>query len=68
MHGVLGRNGPVTKEEARLRCLAALPRPTVADRMAAYKRIADGLAAVTLAALFLGIPALCGIAYQAVAL
>ena len=68
MHGVLGRNGPMTKGEARLRCLAALPRPTVADRVAADKRIADGLAAVTLAALFLGLPALCGIAYQAVAL
>lgn len=68
MHGVLGRNGPMTKEEARLRCLAALPRPKVADLEKSDKRIADGLAAVTLAALFLGLPALCGIAYQAVGL
>lgn len=68
MQGAFGRNGPVTKEEARLKCLAALPRPTVADLEKSDKRIADGLSAVTAAALSLGVPALCAAVYQAVAL
>lgn len=58
----------MNKEEARLKCLAALPRPTVADLEKSDKRIADGLEAVTAAALTMGLPALCGMVYQAVAL
>lgn len=68
MQGAFGRNGPVTKDEARLKCLAALPRPTVADLEKSDKMIADGLLAVAGAAMFLGAPALCAAVYQAVAL
>lgn len=58
----------MTKEEARLKCLAALPRPKVADLEKSDRIIADGLAAVTFVAAFLGLPALCGLLYQVVAL
>lgn len=53
---------------ARLECLAGLPRPTVADRIAADEIVADTALGVALAAAFLGLPALCGLIYQAVAL
>lgn len=58
----------MSRKEARLKCLAALPRPAVSDLRKSDKRIADGLAAVTAAALLLGLPALCAAVYQAVAL
>lgn len=54
------------KEEARLKCLAALPRPTVADRMAADKIVADAALGAALAVAAMGLPALCGLLYQAV--
>lgn len=34
---------PKTKKGARLKCLAALPRPTVADRMAADEIVSRAL-------------------------
>lgn len=34
---------PKTKRRARLKCLAALPRPTVADRMAADEIVSRAL-------------------------
>ncbi|WP_217968681.1 hypothetical protein [Adlercreutzia caecimuris] len=57
---------PRTKKEARLECLAGLPRPTVADREAADKIVADAALGVALAAASLGLPALCALVYQAV--
>lgn len=59
---------PETRKGARLECLAGLPRPTVADRMAADRIVADAALGVALAALAIGLPALCGLVYQAVAL
>lgn len=59
---------PKTRKGARLECLAGLPRPTVADRMAADKIVADAALGVALASLAIGLPALCGLVYQAVAL
>ncbi|MEY8461003.1 hypothetical protein AALA69_07740 [Eggerthellaceae bacterium 24-137] len=59
---------PETKKGARLECLAGLPRPTVADRMAADRIVADAVLGALLAAALLGVPALCAAAYQAVAL
>lgn len=50
MQGAFGRNGPVTKKEARLKCLAALPRPTVADRKRSDEIVLKIAAAVTCAA------------------
>lgn len=68
MQGAFGRNGPVTKEEARLKCLAALPRPTVADLERSDRIVADTSLGAAVAAMFLGVPALCAAVYQAVAL
>lgn len=59
---------PESKEEARRKCLAALPRPTVADRMAADRIVSESLAGVALAAGLLGLSALCGLLYQGVVL
>ncbi|MCR2036156.1 hypothetical protein [Adlercreutzia mucosicola] len=59
---------PRTRKEARLECLAGLPRPTVSDREAADKIVADAALGSALAAAFLGLPALCGLVYQAVVL
>lgn len=55
-----------TKKGARLECLAGLPRPTVADRMAADRIVADTALGAVVAAVLLGAPALCGLVYQAV--
>lgn len=43
-----------------------LPRPTVADRKRSDEMIANRLTAVTAAAAFIGIPALCAAIWQAV--
>lgn len=59
---------PRTKKEARLECLAGLPRPTVADRVAADRIVAESLGACLAAAALTGLPALCGLLYQAVVL
>lgn len=57
---------PGTKEEARLECLAGLPRPTVADLERSDRIVADTALGAALAAAFLGLPALCALVYQAV--
>ncbi len=57
---------PGTRKEARLKCLAALPRPTVSDREAADRIVAESLGACLAAAALTGLPALCGLLYQAV--
>ncbi len=59
---------PRTRKEARLECLAGLPRPTVSDREAADKIVAESLGGCLTALVLLGLPALCGLLYQAVVL
>lgn len=59
---------PETKKEARRKCLAALPRPTVSDRMAADRIVADIALGAALGLAALALPALCALAYQAVVL
>lgn len=57
---------PEMKKEARLKCLAALPRPTVADLERSDRIVADAALGAVVAAVLLGAPALCGLIYQAV--
>lgn len=55
-----------TKKGARLKCLAGLPRPTVADLEKSDRIVAESIGACLVTAALTGLPALCGLVYQAV--
>lgn len=54
--------------KARRESLAGTRRPTVADRRRSDRIVSDSIGALALAAAGLGVPALAGLLYQALAL